>query len=85
MRNQAKAIYSRHSQTMLTSRRAVTSLLLDTSLVSISTRSLQRPNETLLLGNIPGPVRKVPPEERCNLGRFGVLVGDGVDGVHGGG
>jgi hypothetical protein len=30
-------------------------------------------------------VRKVPPEERCNLGRFGVVVGDGVDGVHGGG
>jgi hypothetical protein len=32
-----------------------------------------------------GPVRKVPPKERCNLGRFGVVVGDGVDGVHGGG
>jgi hypothetical protein len=44
-----------------------------------------RPNETLLSGNVPGPVRKVPPEERCNLGRFGVVVGDGVDGVHGGG
>jgi hypothetical protein len=29
-------------------------------------------------------VRKVPPKERCNFGRFGV-VGDGVDGVHGGG
>jgi hypothetical protein len=43
-----------------------------------------RPNETLLSGNIPGPVRKVPPEERCNLGRFDVVVGDGVDGVHGG-
>jgi hypothetical protein len=44
-----------------------------------------RPDETLLSGNIPEPVRKVPPEERCNLGRFGVVVGDGVDGVHGGG
>jgi hypothetical protein len=30
-------------------------------------------------------VRKVPPKERCNLGRFGVVVCDGVDGVHGGG
>jgi hypothetical protein len=43
------------------------------------------PNKTLLSGNIPGPVRKVPPEESCNLGRFGVVVGVGVDGVHGGG
>jgi hypothetical protein len=37
-----------------------------------------RPNETLLSGNIPGPVRKVLPKERCNLGRFGVVVGDGL-------
>jgi hypothetical protein len=29
-------------------------------------------------------VRKVPPKERCNSSRFGVVVGDGVDGVHGG-
>jgi hypothetical protein len=29
--------------------------------------------------------RAVPPKERCNLGRFGVVMGDGVDGVHGGG
>jgi hypothetical protein len=45
----------------------------------------RQPDETLLLGNMPGPVRKVLPKERCNLGRFGVVVGDGVDGVHGGG
>jgi hypothetical protein len=44
-----------------------------------------RPNEMLLSGNISGPVRKVPPKERFNLGLFGVVVGDGVDGVHGGG
>jgi hypothetical protein len=43
------------------------------------------PNETLLSGNIPGPVRKVYPKERCNLDRFGVVVGDRIGGVHGGG
>jgi hypothetical protein len=45
----------------------------------------RRPDETLLLGNIPGPVHKVLPKGRCNLGRFGVVVGDGVDGDHGSG
>jgi hypothetical protein len=34
---------------------------------------------------IHGPRRKNVSKRRSNLARFGVVVGDGVDGVHGGG
>jgi hypothetical protein len=44
-----------------------------------------RPNEALLSGTRSRPVRKVQPKGRCTLGGFDVVVGHGMDGVHGGG
>jgi hypothetical protein len=37
----------------------------------------------LLAVNIPGAMRRVLPKGLWNCGQLGVVIGDGVDGVHG--
>jgi hypothetical protein len=47
----------------------------------ISTTTL--PDEMLLAVDIPGAVRRILPKESWNCDQLGVVVDDGVDGVHG--